>query len=190
MKRASPLLLVLVATGFFLVTYNVLTTVINYRSPATTGELSDDESVLRLVTDPIVEKPKNLRSEKGSKSSRFHVALTATDAPYSKWQCRIMYYWYKKQKDLPGSDMGGFTRILHSGSPDNLMDEIPSLVVDPLPAGLDRVIDATSLFSFFYFFVWRFALLLVCPIVMSSLATRRVWGRIVHLIDDGTRLVA
>ncbi|XP_020424963.1 heme-binding protein 2 [Prunus persica] len=34
--------------------------------------------------------------------------------------------------------MGGFTRILHSGNPDNLMDEIPTMVVDPLPAGLDR----------------------------------------------------
>ncbi|KAJ0589411.1 putative RNA-directed DNA polymerase [Helianthus annuus] len=34
--------------------------------------------------------------------------------------------------------MGKFTRILHSGEPDNLMDEIPSFVVDPLPSGLDR----------------------------------------------------
>ncbi|GFY92267.1 hypothetical protein Acr_08g0006630 [Actinidia rufa] len=77
---------------------------------------------------------------KRSKNAKFpfHVALTATDAPYSKWQCRIMYYWYKKKKDLPGSEMGGFTRILHSGSADNLMDEIPTFVVDPLPAGLDR----------------------------------------------------
>jgi len=29
--------------------------------------------------------------------------------------------------------MGGFTRILHSGRPDELMDEIPTVVVDPLP---------------------------------------------------------
>ncbi|KAM3287600.1 hypothetical protein P3S67_021030 [Capsicum chacoense] len=44
----------------------------------------------------------------------------------------------RKKKDLPGSEMGKFTRILHSGSPDNLMDEIPTFVVDPLPDGLDR----------------------------------------------------
>ncbi|KAI3990056.1 hypothetical protein MKX01_013542 [Papaver californicum] len=56
----------------------------------------------------------------------FHIALTATDSSYSQWQCRIMYYWYKKVKDLTGSDMGGFTRVLHSGKPDNLMDEIPT----------------------------------------------------------------
>lgn len=34
--------------------------------------------------------------------------------------------------------MGGFTRVLHSGKPDKLMDEIPTIVVDPLPEGLDR----------------------------------------------------
>ena len=28
--------------------------------------------------------------------------------------------------------MGGFTRILHSGEPDDLMDEIPTHVVEPL----------------------------------------------------------
>ncbi|GMP34061.1 hypothetical protein CsSME_00007100 [Camellia sinensis var. sinensis] len=61
----------------------------------------------------------------------------ATDAPYSKWQCQIMYYWYKKVKAMPGSDMGGFTRVLHSRNPDNLMEEIPTFVVDPFPDGLD-----------------------------------------------------
>ncbi|KAG9138255.1 hypothetical protein Leryth_001475 [Lithospermum erythrorhizon] len=49
-----------------------------------------------------------------------------------------MYYWYNKKKDLPGSDMGGFTRILHTGKKDNLMDEIPTFIVDPLPNGLDQ----------------------------------------------------
>jgi hypothetical protein len=32
--------------------------------------------------------------------------------------------------------MGGFTRLLHSGKPDDLMDEIPTVVVDPLPASM------------------------------------------------------
>lgn len=30
-------------------------------------------------------------------------------------------------------DMGGFTRLLHSGQPDELMDEIPTFVAKPLP---------------------------------------------------------
>ena len=44
-------------------------------------------------------------------------------------------------KDREGSEMGGFTRILHSGEPDHVMDEIPTFVVDPLPAGVDKVRD-------------------------------------------------
>ncbi|KAL0435330.1 UNVERIFIED_CONTAM: Hydroxyproline O-arabinosyltransferase RDN2 [Sesamum radiatum] len=100
--RASPLLLVLLAFGFFIATYNLLILVMHKGNRSDAGELHD----------PIVSRPDELRGAGGPK---FHVALTATDAPYSKWQCRIMYYWYKKMKDVPGSDMG-----------------------DPLPEGLDR----------------------------------------------------
>ena len=76
----------------------------------------------------------------GSKTKRmFHTAMTCNESPYTKWQSRVMYYYYKKHKDGPGSEMGGFTRILHSGRPDNLMDEIPTFVVDPLPPGVDKV---------------------------------------------------
>lgn len=134
MGHASPLLLVLLTFGFFFATYNLLTMIIHYRS---FGKWVVDNKNSGSLADPIVEMPENVKFK--SPKSPFHIALTATDAPYSKWQCRIMYYWYKKKKDLPGSEMGGFTRILHSGSPDNLMDEIPTMVVDPLPAGLDRV---------------------------------------------------
>eukprot|EP00898_Chlorokybus_atmophyticus_P005590 jgi/Chlat1/6031/Chrsp4S00489 len=63
----------------------------------------------------------------------FHVAVTATDSVYQQWQMRIMYYWYKKMKASdPHTQMGGFTRILHSGKPDAYMDEIPSYVVNRL----------------------------------------------------------
>lgn len=126
MGRASPFLLVLLAFGFFLATYNLLILVMHKSSGSDKGELYD----------PIIRRPEAV-SEGGA--LKFHVALTATDAPYSKWQCRVMYYWYKKMKDMPGSDMGGFTRVLHSGKSDNLMEEIPTFVVDPLPEGLDRV---------------------------------------------------
>lgn len=135
MGRASPLFLVLLALGFFFATYNLLTMIFHHR---TSGKWVGDDSESVSLSDPIIEMPENVKKPKNAKLP-FHVALTATDAPYSKWQCRIMYYWYKKKKDLPGSEMGGFTRILHSGSPDNLMNEIPTFVVDPLPAGLDRV---------------------------------------------------
>lgn len=136
MGRASPLLLVLLSLGFFFATYNLVTMVMHNRRLSSGGLLgSDPES--RMLIDPITKIPNNLKRGNREKVP-FHVALTATDAPYSKWQCRIMYYWYKKHKDLPGSDFGGFTRILHSGRADDLMEEIPTFVVDPLPAGLDR----------------------------------------------------
>ncbi|CAK9184401.1 unnamed protein product [Ilex paraguariensis] len=133
MGRASPLLLVLLALGFFFATYNLVTMVMHNQSVNSGKWVSTGLDWF----DPIFRKPEELKGA-ASPNVRFHVALTATDAPYSKWQCRIMYYWYKKMKDMPGSGMGGFTRVLHSGSPDNLMEEIPSFVVDPLPAGLDR----------------------------------------------------
>lgn len=135
MGRASPLLLILLVLGFFFATYNLITLVIHNRR---LNLWVRNDGGIEMLTDPIIEIPEHLKRLKGGREP-FHVALTATDAPYSKWQCRIMYYWYKKQKELPGSDFGGFTRILHSGRSDDLMEEIPTFVVDPLPAGIDRV---------------------------------------------------
>ena len=65
---------------------------------------------------------------------RYHVVLTANGAKYVQWQCRIMYYWYKRRVAEQGPDgqMGGFTRVLHEGRGDELMAEIPSCVVDRL----------------------------------------------------------
>ena len=66
----------------------------------------------------------------------FHVVITAEGSAVH-WQSRVHYYWYKKIKaqcEANGAcQMGGFTRLLHSGKPDDLMDEIPSFVVHPLP---------------------------------------------------------
>jgi len=133
MGRASTLLIIFLVLGSSFATYNLVTMLRHYGSLE--GVAGGDG---KLGFDPIIEMPDHVKNRKTSKAP-FHVALTATDAPYNKWQCRVMYYWYKQQKKLPGSEMGGFTRILHSGKSDNLMDEIPTIVVDPLPSGLDRV---------------------------------------------------
>nr|DAD42767.1 TPA_asm: hypothetical protein HUJ06_000997 [Nelumbo nucifera] len=135
MGRAS-LFLVLLALGFFFATYNLITMIIQNRA-ISLGKL--DGSSFSTSSDPITQMPENVKRPENARRP-FHVALTATDAPYSKWQCRIMYYWYKKAKEMPGSELGGFTRVLHSGNPDNLMDEIPTFVVNPLPEGLDRTL--------------------------------------------------
>ncbi|KAI3472316.1 hypothetical protein Pfo_031109 [Paulownia fortunei] len=136
MRQAVPFFLVPLSIGVFFLTYNFITMIIHYRESGP-RKWTSSENRSQLLIDPVIGIPEYAKKPKNQRLL-FHVALTATDAPYSKWQCRIMYYWYKKKKDLPGSDMGKFTRILHSGNPDNLMDEIPTYVVDPLPAGLDR----------------------------------------------------
>ncbi|CAN4125044.1 unnamed protein product [Withania somnifera] len=125
MGRVTPLFLFLLSLVFSFLTYNLITMIIRCTTVGF-GKWKDVGLVSlnnQLFSDPIIQMPEKLRKPK-SKKSLFHIALTATDSPYSKWQCR--------------SEMGKFTRILHSGSPDNLMDEIPTFVVDPLPEGLDR----------------------------------------------------
>jgi len=91
-----------------------------------------------ISVDPLIKMP--LRRSSSEKKRLFHTAVTASDSVYNTWQCRVMYFWYNKFKDAPQSGMGGFTRILHSGKPDQFMDEIPTFVAQPLPAGMDQVL--------------------------------------------------
>ncbi|KAG2501810.1 hypothetical protein HYH03_000310 [Edaphochlamys debaryana] len=69
----------------------------------------------------------------------FHTVTSAQGAAVH-WQVRIHYYWWKKRKaeceKQGGCEMGGFTRLLHSGNSDDLMDELPTVVVDPLPQSM------------------------------------------------------
>ncbi|BDA42463.1 H7M6 Hydroxyproline O-arabinosyltransferase PLENTY [Coccomyxa sp. Obi] len=70
---------------------------------------------------------------------KYHVVASVDGGLYTEWQVRICYYHYKKMlRDFPDSAMGGFTRLLHSGEEDTLMEEIPTAVVDKLPLGLDQ----------------------------------------------------
>ncbi|KAK9826707.1 hypothetical protein WJX74_011081 [Apatococcus lobatus] len=71
--------------------------------------------------------------------NKYHVVTSVDGQIYTEWQVRIHYYWYKQMRlQYPDSAMGGFTRLLHSGKPDFLMDEIPTKVVDLLPPGMDK----------------------------------------------------
>ncbi|XP_076949149.1 hydroxyproline O-arabinosyltransferase RDN2-like [Bidens hawaiensis] len=123
-SSSSTLLTVLLIVGSFFATYNLITMVIHSHMLNYGG----------LLSEANIMMPDNLERSKGL----FHVAMTATDSPYSQWQSRIMHFWYKRMRNVAGSEMGKYTRILHSGQPDNLMDEIPTFVVDPLPAGMDK----------------------------------------------------
>lgn len=135
MARVTFPVLLFLAIAAFVATYNTIIMINSYRGGSTEGEVSLGSENLSAF-DPLIKMPEDVK--RGPKRL-FHVAVTANDSPYNRWQCRIMYYWYKKFKDAPGSEMGGFTRVLHSGKPDNFMDEIPTFVVDPLPEGQDRV---------------------------------------------------
>ena len=42
------------------------------------------------------------------------------------------------------SAMGGFTRLLHSGKADEWMEEIPTVVVNPLPPDLQKIADVSA----------------------------------------------
>ncbi|GFZ16724.1 hypothetical protein Acr_25g0011330 [Actinidia rufa] len=115
-----------------LITYNIIISAnaplkSDFPGPSSNGFLS---------VDPIIKMPAD-RSRQ-AKKRLFHTAVTSSDSVYNTWQCRIMYYWFKQHRGRPGSEMGGFTRILHSGKPDGFMDEIPTFVAQPLPNGMDQ----------------------------------------------------
>lgn len=118
-----------------LITYNILISA----NASFKQEFPGPSSKTTFSKDPIIKMPLDRSNNNNKKKRLFHTAVTSSDSVYNTWQCRIMYYWFKKFKDEPNSEMGGFTRILHSGKPDRFMDEIPTFVAQPLPSGMDQV---------------------------------------------------
>jgi len=65
----------------------------------------------------------------------YHTILTATAQVYQQWQCRVMYFHWKKQRDNDPkgacTELTGFTRLVASagGRPDGLEGEVPSYFV-------------------------------------------------------------
>lgn len=92
-----------------------------------------------IIYDSPADLEPKLPQATSDEDRKFHI-VTSAQGTAVHWQVRVHYYWYKKQKavcEKAGKcDMGGFTRLLHSGHADDLMDEIPSFVVDPLPQEL------------------------------------------------------
>lgn len=143
MGRATLLICSVMTSAILFATYNTVTMMISHHEAS--PEVSDFEDEMEAsFVDPVLKIPKMLLQHddgfhlRMKKKRLFHVAVTASDSPYNRWQCRVMFYWYKQFRDKPGSEMGGFTRILHSGKPDNLMDRIPTVVVEELPKGMDQ----------------------------------------------------
>jgi hypothetical protein len=92
----------------------------------------------------LLEKPQRIKDTSpkafGGPERKYHTVTTA-QGKVTHWQMRVHYYWFKKQqkkcREQYGENchMGGFTRLLHAGSDDELSAEIPTYVVNPLPAG-------------------------------------------------------
>ncbi|PSC67539.1 manganese resistance 1 [Micractinium conductrix] len=80
-----------------------------------------------------------LDSVNDTPGEKYHVICSLGSGYYTQWQSRVAYYWYKKVKEECERElgdkcaMGGYTRLLHSGAGDEFMEEIPTVVVDPLP---------------------------------------------------------
>ncbi|KAL1833106.1 hypothetical protein ACET3Z_002757 [Daucus carota] len=132
MGSVSLLLIIMLSLTVAMITYNTITSTQSLKQ-----ELSVESKAHVLSADPIIEMPTHSKSSK-KKKRMFHTAVTASGGVYNLWQCRIMYYWFKKFKNRPGSEMGGFTRILHSGFADDYMHEIPTFVAQPLSEGVDQ----------------------------------------------------
>ncbi|KAI3426134.1 hypothetical protein D9Q98_008513 [Chlorella vulgaris] len=97
----------------------------------------------KLAAKQQEEEAERLKQEAASSDvnetpgEKYHVVCSLGSGIYTQWQSRVSYYWYLKTKaacDAAGScPMGGYTRLLHSGEPDDYMAEIPTVVVEPLP---------------------------------------------------------
>ncbi|KAG5126583.1 hypothetical protein JHK82_027418 [Glycine max] len=46
------------------------------------------------------------RNQKKLNRLLFHTVVTASDSVYNTWQCRVMYYWFKKLRDEIGDEFG------------------------------------------------------------------------------------
>ena len=100
----------------------------------------DDRDVTERVTPMTAEQ---IASGCKTKIRKYHTITTSVGSIYDTWIMRVSYHWWKiqKEKDIC-SNMGGFTRLLHSGQPDDYMNEIPSIVVPRLDA--DRKCNTTG----------------------------------------------
>ena len=105
-------------------------------------------------TSGLLEAPQGIanpdKAAFGGKERKYHTVTTA-QGKGTQWQMRVHYYWFKKQQKAcrekygDKCQMGGFTRLLHSGFDDELSAEIPTYVVNPLPSGSNGYVVRISL---------------------------------------------
>lgn len=133
-RGAAPLVLIALCAAFL--TYNALLSSRSFLLPLPSSTASFPGATA---------SSRRLGASGTARRRAFHTAVTASGSVYNTWQCRVMYYWFKEaRRARGGAEMGGFTRILHSGRPDEFVDEIPTFVANPLPDG-DQVLRLVAL---------------------------------------------
>lgn len=68
-----------------------------------------------------------------------HTLFTSNGSPYQNIQARIMVGTYNLVRKMPGGErLVALTRIMHRTKPDEVMDEIPTFVAQPLQPECDK----------------------------------------------------
>ncbi|GLC42047.1 hypothetical protein PLESTB_001062400 [Pleodorina starrii] len=68
-----------------------------------------------------------------------HTLFTSNGSPYQNIQARIMVGTYNIIRKMPGGErLVALTRILHRTTPDEVMDEIPTFIAQPLQPECDK----------------------------------------------------
>ncbi|KXZ54330.1 hypothetical protein GPECTOR_5g413 [Gonium pectorale] len=68
-----------------------------------------------------------------------HTLFTSNGSPYQNIQARIMVGTYNIVRKMPGGErLVALTRILHRTTPDEVMDEIPTFIAQPLQPECDK----------------------------------------------------
>ncbi|KAK1369946.1 hydroxyproline O-arabinosyltransferase 1-like [Heracleum sosnowskyi] len=95
-------------------------------------------------------------SFENKKKRMFHTTVTASEGVYSLWQCRIMYYWFKKFKNGPNSEMvlhrpWAFVQWLELANIEEdyiLMAEPDHIIMKPIPNLSQNGLPAAFPFSY------------------------------------------
>ena len=98
-------------------------------------EAAEKNSMSEATPAVGIESPLSETSSCPASRKPFHTLLTATAQVYQQWQCRVMYFQWKKIRAAdpagPCTEMTGFTRLVARGNADadGLENEIPSYFV-------------------------------------------------------------
>ena len=88
-----------------------------------------------------VYKPGAVSAETNDPPYCLHTMITSNGQPYMNWQTRVFYATWRKVSRTPGSPLRHFTRVLHRKTDDELMEEVPTVRIDPTHPECDNGCD-------------------------------------------------